>query len=173
MSAAVPISLTADQTLIVLVHLTRHQAELPDSVRKCTTACLVRQPAATVLMHTAGCSGLVRQVLDETVLSATIAADVKSPHWLILTPSKLVQVAMEQVQPAHSVADTAPPPAASRKPAVSQALSHLTGRPLHMYPPTYPFMGLFIAPSILSRTHWCIHACNTHFPQGSVGYSAT
>ncbi|DBB00160.1 hypothetical protein WJX77_011844 [Trebouxia sp. C0004] len=72
-------------------------------------------------------TGLVRQVLDETVLSATVAANAKSPHWLILTSSKVVQVAMDQVQPAHSVAVTAQPPAASRRPAVSQALSHLTG----------------------------------------------
>ncbi|KAL0051061.1 hypothetical protein WJX82_001259 [Trebouxia sp. C0006] len=72
-------------------------------------------------------TGLVRQDLDETVLSATVAADPVSPHWLILTPSKVVRVAMDQVQPAHSAAITAQSPAASRRPAVSQALSHLTG----------------------------------------------
>ncbi len=110
----------------------------------------VRQSAAKVLTHTAGCAGLVRQVLDETVLSATVAADAKSPHWLILTPSKVVRMAMDQVQPTHSVAVTAQPPAAIRRPAVSQALSHLTGRPLHM--------RLFIAPFILSPIGAFMHS---------------
>lgn len=85
-------------------------------------------------MHTTDCSGLVRQDLDETVLSATAAADAKAPHWLILMSSKVVQVAMDLVLPAHSVAVTAQPSAASRRPAVSQALSQLTGRSLHIPP---------------------------------------
>ncbi|KAA6422712.1 MAG: hypothetical protein FRX49_07247 [Trebouxia sp. A1-2] len=79
-------------------------------------------------------TGLVRQDLDETVLSATAAADAKAPHWLILMSSKVVQVAMDLVLPAHSVAVTAQPSAASRRPAVSQALSQLTGRSLHIPP---------------------------------------
>jgi len=100
----------------------------------------------------------VRQVLDETVLSAAVAADAKSPHWLILTSTKVMQVAMDLVQPAHSVAVTAQSPTASRRPAVSQALSHLTGRPLHMHGPICPFMPFSTGPSNLSLMHCCIHA---------------
>jgi len=158
----VPISPTANQVLIVPVHLTNASSSawcLPDCVPDCATACLVRQSAAKLLTHTADCSGLVRQVLDETVLSATVAADAKSPHWLILTSTKVVQVAMDLVQPAHSVAVTAQSPTASRRPAVSQALSHLTGRPLHMHGPICPFMPFSTGPSNLSLMHWCIHAC--------------
>lgn len=137
-------------------------------MRNCTTAC-VRQPAAKVLRHTADCSGLVRQDLDETVLSATVAADPVSPHWLILTPSKVVRVAMDQVQPAHSAAITAQSPAASRRPAVSQALSHLTGVLLLMHPPIHPFKRLFIGVFIHPPMPWScdVHACNMYLPQGS------
>ena len=143
------------------VHLTNASSSawcLPDCVPNCATACLVGQSAAKLLTHTADCSGLVRQVLDETVLSAAVAADAKSPHWLILTSTKVVQVAMD-LQPAHSVAVTAQSPTASRRPAVSQALSHLTGRPLHMHGPICPFMPFSTGPSNLSLMHWCSHAC--------------
>ena len=139
-------------------------------MRNCTTAC-VRQPAAKVLRHTADCSGLVRQDLDETVLSATVAADPVSPHWLILTPSKVVRVAMDQVQPAHSAAVTAQSPAASRRPAVSQALSHLTGVLLLMHPPIHPFTRLFIGVFIHPPMPWScdafMHAICT-FPKGQM-----
>ena len=73
-------------------------------------------------------SGLVQQDMDEAVLSAAAVTDAEGPHWLIMTPSQVLHLPMGQSQPARSGAVGARTGAPPKRPAVTQAVSQLTGK---------------------------------------------
>lgn len=75
-------------------------------------------------------SGLMQQDMDEAVLGAAAVTDANSPHWLVMTPSQVLHLPMGQNQPARSAPASARQGAAPRRPAVSQAVSQLTGKML-------------------------------------------
>lgn len=95
-------------------------------------ACQSTQLAVLAPHTTLVRSGLVQQDMDEAVLSAAAVTDANSPHWLIMTPSQVLHLPMGQSQPARSAPASARQGATPRRPAVTQAVSQLTGKMPHL-----------------------------------------